>query len=125
MNLFAKHNLSKALKHCAMGLYVLLLAVSVFGWGLHSKLSLYECGPSSQPPVPVAKLLSEQERPADHQAQRADVKPVQLRTFVLYIVTLPRPVEHPEHLRNVSTCKPLDFLFDGPSLLRPPPDSVA
>jgi hypothetical protein len=108
-----------------MGCYVLLLALSVFGWGLHSKLSLYECSTGSQASAPIAKLLSEQERATDQQAQPTDTKPVQLHTVVLHVVSLPRPVEHSEPLRDVSVCKPVAFSFDGPSLLRPPPHSVA
>jgi hypothetical protein len=39
-----------------------LLGLAVFCWGLHSKLSLYQSA-SAQRGVPVAKILSEKERP--------------------------------------------------------------
>jgi hypothetical protein len=123
MNLYVKRGLRRALKHCSMGCYVLLLALSVFGWGLHSKLSLYEFHTESQATAPSAKLLSEQERASDYDVQRVDARPVDLR-IVLYVVPLPRPVEFFERGRDVLTVKPVAFSFDGPSLLRPPPSSA-
>ena len=40
------------------------LAIAVFGWGLHSKLSLYQQHGQASAKESVAKLLSERERPA-------------------------------------------------------------
>jgi hypothetical protein len=48
-----------------IGVSVLLLALAVFGWGLHSKLSLYHVRARDSETAPIAKLLSERERPAD------------------------------------------------------------
>lgn len=47
---------------------VLFLAFMVMGWGTGYKISLYHCpgGPSSS--IPVAKLLSQKERPSTTQA---------------------------------------------------------
>jgi hypothetical protein len=99
--------------------------LSVFGWGLHSKLSLYECNTGSQASTPIAKLLSEQERAPDHQMRHVDAKPVQLHIVVLYVATPPRPAELFGVWHDELTVKPVAFSFDGPSLLRPPPYLVA
>ena len=125
MILHVKRGLRTALKHCSMGCYVFLLALSVFGWGLHSKLSLYELNTASQASTPIAKLLSERERAPDRQTRHVDAKPVQLHIVVLYVASPPRQEDLFGVRRDVATVKPLAFSFDGPSLLRPPPDSVA
>jgi hypothetical protein len=125
MNLKVKRGLLQVLKHCLMGCYVFVLALSVFGWGLHSKLSLYECNTGSQTSTPIAKLLSEQERAPEHQARHVDAKPVQLHIVVLHVVPAPRPMGLSALWRDVPIVKPVAFAFDGPSLLRPPPYSVA
>jgi hypothetical protein len=125
MNLYVKRGLRRALKHCSMGCYVFLLALSVFGWGLHSKLSLYECNTGSQASTPIAKLLSDQERAPEHRMRHVDAKPAQLHIVVLYVAPPPRPAEFFGAWRDVLTIKPVAFAFDGPSLLRPPPYSVA
>ena len=124
MIFYVKRGLRRALKHCSMGCYVFLLALSVFGWGLHSKLSLYEFNTGSQASTPIAKLLSERERVPEHQAQHVDAKPAEL-LVVLYVAPRPRPAEFYGMGRDVLAVKPLAFSFDGPSLLRPPPDSAA
>ena len=90
MIFYVKRGLRRALKHCSMGCYVLLLALSVFGWGLHSKLSLYEFNTGSQASTPIAKLLSERERVPEHQAQHVDAKPAEL-LVVLYVAPLSAP----------------------------------
>jgi len=46
-----------------MGSFVALLAAAVFLWGVEYKVSLYPVQRKA-PTVPVAKLLSEKERPA-------------------------------------------------------------
>ena len=43
---------------------LLILAIAVFGWGLQYKLSLYQGKDSISHSAPVAKLLSQKERPA-------------------------------------------------------------
>ncbi|MDX6457102.1 MAG: hypothetical protein QOE55_799 [Acidobacteriaceae bacterium] len=123
MNLYLKRGSRYALKHFSLGCYVFFLALCVFGWGLHSKLSLYESNTAAQASTPIAKLLSEQERAPDHQSQHAQLKPVQL--FVIYAAISPRPVEIYRPWRDVLHVKPVAFSFDGPSLLRPPPSPVA
>jgi len=125
MNLYLKCGVRGALKRSSMGCYVFLLALSVFGWGLHSKLSLYDSNTGTQASVPIAKLLSEQERPSDHQSQHADLKPVQLRALDIFAAASPRPVGSFRPWRDALPVKPVAFSFDGPSLLRPPPSSVA
>ncbi|MFZ0663900.1 MAG: hypothetical protein WAM66_14515 [Acidobacteriaceae bacterium] len=49
----------------AFVLSILALALAVFAWGLGSKLSLYRTAGPAENHVPVAKLLSNRERPAD------------------------------------------------------------
>ena len=46
-------------------LSILGLAVAVFAWGLHYKVSLYKSAPVDWHRVASAKLLSNRERPAD------------------------------------------------------------
>jgi hypothetical protein len=45
----------------------LMLSLAVFGWGLQYKLSLYQSKDSITHQAPVAKLLSQKERPATAQ----------------------------------------------------------
>jgi hypothetical protein len=47
---------------------LLMLCMAVFGWGLQYKLSLYKGKDSVSHLAPVAKLLSQKERPAAVQA---------------------------------------------------------
>lgn len=46
-------------------MFILVLAIAVFAWGLRSKLSLYRTAAPTAVHAPVAKLLSNRERPAD------------------------------------------------------------
>jgi hypothetical protein len=107
------------------GCFIFVLAFSVFGWGLHSKLSLYETHHEARVAPPIAKLLSEQERPPSYQAQhiRAQSSPVQLHVVAFYIAVAATPVSTEQFWlqRNVPPLIPVAFSFDGPSLLRPPP----
>ena len=123
MSSHVKRGLRCALKHSSMAVYVCVLALSVFGWGLHSKLSLYELNSGTQTSTPIAKLLSEQERSPEHQALQVQLKPAQL--LLICAAIRPRPVEIYRPWRDVLHVKPVAFSFDGPSLLRPPPSSVA
>jgi hypothetical protein len=43
---------------------ILIVALAVFGWGLHYKMSLYDSPSNHSTAVPHAKLLSQKERPA-------------------------------------------------------------
>ena len=106
------------------GCFIFVLALSVFGWGLHSKLSLYDMNHEARVATPIAKLLSEQERPPSCQTQhRAESNPVQLHVVAFYVaaVAIPLSTERFRLERTVSWPKPVAFSFDGPSLLRPPP----
>jgi len=44
-------------------LFLVMLALAVFGWGLHYKLSLYRSRSHLARPAQAAKLLSQKERP--------------------------------------------------------------
>lgn len=57
---------SKSTRHLNILVLISLgLAVSVFAWGLHYKLSLYKTATHSVHHVAAARLLSNRERPAD------------------------------------------------------------
>jgi hypothetical protein len=47
-----------------MVLTALSLALTVLGWGTGYKMSLYHCSGGPPPSIPVAKLLSQKERPS-------------------------------------------------------------
>lgn len=66
-------------------MFILALAVAVFAWGLRSKLSLYREAVPTAAHAPVAKLLSNRERPADTvvQIERA-ITPVLAVVFASY-----------------------------------------
>jgi hypothetical protein len=113
------------------GLFVLFLCVAVFGWGLHSKLSLYDALPTAEHSVPLAKLLSEQERPSCVQVER------QLKNhaprqdfFALFALLIDRSLAEPIAKRvrdrqDQADAPPVAFSFSGPSQLRPPPVQAA
>lgn len=116
--------------HFVIGVSVLLLALAVIGWGLHSKLSLYHVRARDSETVPIAKLLSERERPADAAqhcyANDADLlvtpSPVSILLMPAFddgsCAKQPREIEpQPLPSRTVT--------YKGPSLRRPPPSLVA
>jgi hypothetical protein len=111
--------------HFAIGISILLLALAVFGWGLHSKLSLYHLRASET--APIAKLLSERERPTDT-AQHCDLNQGDLHVVALAAsaILLPRPVKPSRVIPQRVDAPPLRTLvLKGPSLRRPPPLLVA
>lgn len=111
--------------HFAIGVSILLLALAVFGWGLHSKLSLYHLRASET--TPIAKLISERERPSDT-AQHCDLNQDDLHAVALVTSTflIPRPVKPLRVLPHRADVPPLRTLaLKGPSLRRPPPSLVA
>lgn len=118
--------LRRALRQIPLCCCVLLLALSVFGWGLNSKVSLYDVSAAGQVSPPLAKLLSEQERPSSLQAQQS-VMPSLVESAVLSgaASATPVPVTRLRPVRQVEPVEPMAFSFDGPSLLRPPPRPLA
>jgi hypothetical protein len=107
--------------HFAIGISILLLALAVFGWGLHSKLSLYHL--RAPETTPIAKLLSERERPTDT-AQHCDLNQGDLHLVALAAsaILLPRPVKPSRVIPQRVDAPPLRTLvLKGPSLRRPPP----
>lgn len=122
---FLKNGFRSARCYVCSGCFIFVLALSVFGWGLHSKLSLYDLSHEAQVATPIAKLLSEQERPPSYQTQhiRAESNPVQLHVVAFYVAVaaIPLSTERFWLERSVSLPKAVAFSFDGPSLLRPPP----
>ena len=114
--------------HLAIGVSVLLLALAVFGWGLRSKLSLYHVARASEA-IPIAKLLSERERPADAaqscHAEQADLDAI---AQPVSIALIPLPESRVRAKLSHDDPPPLPsrtVTFKGPSLRRPPPSLVA
>ena len=109
----------------AIGVSILLLALAVFGWGLHSKLSLYHIRARTSETAPIAKLLSERERPTDT-AQHSDVNHADLHRVALasLIVLMPEPPQDVRQIRPRRDALPVascTFALKGPALRRPPP----
>ena len=125
MTSFVKNGFRGAGKYICSGCFIFVLAFSVFGWGLHSKLSLYEVNNESGTAAPIAKLLSEQERPPSCLTQhiRAQSNPAQLHVVAFYVAAASVPSSAGQFWlqHSVFPLKPIAFSFDGPSLLRPPP----
>src|ERR1700741_1914500 len=102
----------------AIGVSILLLALAVFGWGLHSKLSLYQLRPRASETLPVAKLLSERERPTDI-AQQSDLNHGDLRAVALEatVILMPRPEKttpQPASRRDAPLVPPRTLPLKGP-----------
>lgn len=115
--------------HFAIGVSVLLLALAVFGWGLHSKLSLYHVRARASETAPIAKLLSERERPTVT-AQHRDLNHGNLHAVALAVsaVLIPRPAKQTRDISPRSEAPPLPprtLALKGPSLRRPPPSLAA
>jgi hypothetical protein len=113
----------------AIGVSILLLALAVFGWGLHSKLSLYHIRARASETAPIAKLLSERERPADT-AQHSTVNHADLHRAALAatIVLMPEPPQDMRQFRQRRQAPPAasrTFALKGPALRRPPPAFAA
>jgi hypothetical protein len=62
----------------------LMLSLAVFGWGLQYKLSLYQSKDSITHQAPVAKLLSQKERPAT--AQTLDAQSPEVPVFTAFVL---------------------------------------
>jgi hypothetical protein len=115
--------------HFAIVVSILLLALAVFGWGLHSKLSLYHIGARASETAPIAKLLSERERSTET-AQHCDVNHSDLHAVALAtsVVLIPRPAKQTRNTPRRGNAPPLPsrtLALKGPSLRRPPPSLVA
>jgi hypothetical protein len=107
----------------------LLLALAVFGWGLHSKLSLYHVRARASETAPIAKLLSERERPAVT-AQHRDLNQGNLHAVALAVsaVLMPRLTKQTLDISPRGEAPPLPprtLALKGPSLRRPPPSLAA
>jgi hypothetical protein len=57
-------NITSRCTYALRAVGILIVALAVFGWGLHYKMSLYDSPSSHSTAVPHAKLLSQKERPA-------------------------------------------------------------
>jgi hypothetical protein len=71
---------------------LLMLSMAVFGWGLQYKLSLYQGKDSISHQAPVAKLLSQKERPATGQvlSHPADLPILPIVLIVALAIALPQ-----------------------------------
>ena len=109
----------------AIGVSILLLALAVFGWGLHSKLSLYHIRARTSEVAPIAKLLSERERPADTARHRdvnhADLHQVALASLIVLMPESPQDVRQIRPRRDAPPAASRTFALKGPALRRPPP----
>lgn len=109
----------------AIGVSILLLALAVFGWGLHSKLSLYHIRARTSETAPIAKLLSERERPADtvqcSNVNQADLHRVALAALVVIMPEPPQEVRRIRPRRDAPPAASRTFALKGPALRRPPP----
>lgn len=126
---YDKRELNACEGRFAIGVSILLLALAVFGWGLHSKLSLYHIRARTSETTPIAKLLSERERPADT-AQHSDVNHADLHRVALasMIVLMPEPPQDVRRIRprrEAPPAAPRTFALKGPALRRPPPSFAA
>jgi hypothetical protein len=126
---YDKRELNACEGRFAIGVSILLLALAVFGWGLHSKLSLYHIRARASETTPIAKLLSERERPADT-AQHSDVNHADLHRVALasMIVLVPEPPQDVRRIRprrEAPPAAPRTFALKGPALRRPPPSFAA
>jgi hypothetical protein len=115
--------------HFAIGVSILLLALAVFGWGLHSKLSLYHIRARASETAPTAKLLSERERPTEIVRHR-DLNHGDLHAAALAAsaILIPQPVKPASDIPRRGDAPPLlsrALALKGPSLRRPPPSLVA
>ena len=129
MTHYDKRELNACKGRFAIGVSILLLALAVFGWGLHSKLSLYHIRARTSETAPIAKLLSERERPADT-AQRSNVNQADLQraAFVALIVLMPEPPQDVRQIRPRRDAPPVaspTLALKGPALRRPPPSFAA
>jgi hypothetical protein len=124
-----KRELNASEGRFAIGVSILLLALAVFGWGLHSKLSLYHIRARTSETAPIAKLLSERERPVDT-AQHSDVNHAGLHRVALasLILLIPEPPQDVRQIRPRRDAPPAaspTFAIKGPALRRPPPSFAA
>lgn len=104
------------------GIFVIVLALAVFGWGLHSKLSLYHVSAHRSAHAPVAKLLSQRERPSDRLEQIAlSSADPHVVVFAATALSLLRAAEAKPSPRALAPPPERLVTPQGPSLLRPPP----
>ena len=115
--------------HFVIGVSVLLLALAVIGWGLHSKLSLYHIRASASETAPIAKLLSERERPADAAphcyADDAALLVPASPVSILLMQSSEDGIRAKQSREHAPLLPSRTVIFKGPSLRRPPPSLVA
>jgi hypothetical protein len=128
-----KHDSNARGGHLAIAVSILLLAFAVFGWGLHSKLSLYHIRARASEATPIAKLLSERERPPDV-AQHCDLNHDDLHcdlhgaALAATAILLPQYATQSREIAPRGEAPPLPprtLASKGPSLRRPPPSLIA
>lgn len=107
----------------AFAVIVLMLALSVFGWGLSSKLSVYHARTAVPAAAPTAKLLSQRER-ASVQVEATLSGPL-LLAVLLCCPLAPRAAQHRRPALVSVFVPPVAFCYNGPALLRPPPSHLA
>lgn len=104
-----------------------VLAAAVFLWGLEYKCSLYSVPSQSLHSVPIAKLLSERERPPQARAadpMRAAFLLASFFSFLLWVLGRARdcrPGLHAIPLRQLRVCHGFRVSSLPPFFSRPPP----
>ena len=104
---------------------MLLLALAVFGWGLHYKLTLYGQSVQVRASEPAAKLLSERERESGNatDATTESSKP-QLEAIVLFAIVAALMLRLSRLAGIYSSSQRREAfraLFDESLFMRPPP----
>ena len=112
--------------------FALVLAFAVCCWGLHSKLSLYHCGPTSFDGH-AAKLLSPKERPLASKHIDSLQPPsgqsqsrILLPLFLIAAIAIVSPLMLPGWFWNLTTdadCRQGSCVDSSCFLPRPPPPS--
>lgn len=129
MTHYDKRELNACEGRFAIGVSILLLALAVFGWGLHSKLSLYHIRARASETTPIAKLLSERERPKDmarrNNLNQADLHRAALAATIVLMPEPPRDVRRIRPRREAPPAASRTFALKGPALRRPPPSLAA
>jgi hypothetical protein len=117
-------NLARRLKR--LPLAMLLLAMAVFGWGLHYKLTLYGSGAQVQASEPAAKLLSERERDNQKIGQSVElskppIEPAYVPALALALTLLVMQVRSSD-FEDVGEVPRADFpSMENSLFMRPPP----
>jgi hypothetical protein len=101
---------------------LLMLCMAIFGWGLQYKLSLYQGSKSISHLTPVAKLLSQKERPAAEQSvAHSPARPWPAFLIVMIAFGLPRAAARYSRVGSLQGCRVTLPICLNAIVCRPPP----